>query len=144
MFPLYQERLPQTTLGLVQILTASLRATLQIPGDPVLIREIKYPELAEIAIDLSGSQLRMNAPLPIPPAGGGEPAMTAQQFTLKAMPLSIGDAAIYFTIDASGVVLHRNKDNAGNLFLQLQRADNGRIAIAIRQQDLEILDRNNR
>ena len=139
MFPLYQQKLPQTTLGLVQTLTASLRGALQIPGDPVLMREIKYPELAEIAIDLSGSQLRMNAPRPSPPAGSGEPALTAQQFTLKALPLSIGDAALYFTIDANGVVLHRNRDNAGNLFLQLQRADNGRIAIAIRQRDLEIL-----
>jgi hypothetical protein len=139
MFPLYQQKLPQTTLGLVQTLTASLRAALQIPGDPVLVREIKYPELAEIAIDLSGSQLRMNAPRPCPPAGDGEPALTTQQFTLKALPLSIGDAALYLTIDANGVVLHGNSDNAGNLFLQLQRADNGRIAIAIRQRDLEIL-----
>ncbi len=139
MFPLYQQKLPQTTLGLVQTLTASLRGALQIPGNPVLIREINYPELAEIAIDLSGSKVRMNAPRPSPPEGRGKPALTAQQFTLKALPLSIDDAALYVTIDASGIVLHRNIDDAGNLFLQLQRADNGRVAIAIRQRDLEIL-----
>ncbi len=139
MFPLYQERFPETALGLVHTLTASLRAAVQIPGDPVLIREIEYPKLAEIAIDLTGSQVRLNAPHPSPPAGNGEPALTAQLFTLKALPLSIGEAQLYFTIDANGVVLHRNKDNAGNLFLQLQRVDNGRIVIAMRQRDLEIL-----
>ena len=139
MFPLYQEKFPQTTLGLVQTLTASLRGALQIPGDPVLIREIKYPELAEIAINLSGSQVRMSAPHPSPPAGSGEPALTAQLFTLKALPLSIGDAALYFTIDANGIVLHQNRDETGNVFLQLQRADSGQIAIGIRQHDLEIL-----
>jgi hypothetical protein len=139
MFPLYQQKFPQTTVGFVQTLTASLRGALQIPGNPVLIREIKYPELAEIAIELSGSKVRTNAPRPSPPEGSGKLALTAQQFTLRALPLSIGDAAFYVTIDANGIVLHRNRDNNGNLFLQLQRADNGRLVVAIRQRDLEIL-----
>jgi hypothetical protein len=139
MFPLYQEKFPQTTLGLVETVTASLRAALQIPGNPVLIREIRYPDLAEITIDLSGSQLRTNAPRPSLPAGSGTPALTARQFTLKALPLSIGDASLYLTVDANGVVLHRNRDDAGNLFLQLQRADNGRVALGMRKRDLEIL-----
>ena len=139
MFPLYQTKMPQTTLGLVETITASLRGALQIPGNPVLVREIKYPDLAEISIDLSGSQVRMNAPRPFPPEGSGKPALTAQQFTLKALPLSINEAAFYLRIEANGVVLHRNRDETGNLFLQLQRAETGHIAIAIRQQDLEKL-----
>ena len=139
MFPLYQEKFPQTTLGLVETLTASLRGALQIPGNPVLIREIRYPELAEIAIDLSGSQLRTNVPRPSLPEGNGKPALSVRQFTLKALPVSIGEAALYLTVEANGIVLHRNRNDAGDLFLQLQRADNGRIALGMRQRDLEIL-----
>ena len=139
MFPLYQTKMPQTTLGLVETITASLRGALQIPGNPVLIREIKYPELAEISIELSGSQLRTNAPPPLPPQGSGKPALTVQQFTLKALPVSIYEAPFYLTIDANGVVLHRIRDESGNLFLQLQRAETGRVAIGIRQRDLEKL-----
>ncbi len=139
MLPLYQERFPQTTLGLLETLTGSLRAALQIPGNPVLIREIRYPDLAEIAIDLSGSQLRTNARPPSLPTGSGKPALTVRQLTVKALPLTIGDAALHFSIEANGVVLHRNRDETGSLYLQLQSADNGRIALGMRQRDLEIL-----
>lgn len=139
MFPLHQQKFPETTLGLVDILTASLRGALQIPGNPVLIREIRYPDLAEVAIDLSGSKWRENAPRPSLPEGSGKPALTARLFTLKAVPVSIGDAALCLTIEANGIVLHRNRNEAGDLFLQLQRAESGRIAVGMRQRDLEIL-----
>jgi hypothetical protein len=139
MFPLYEKELPKTAPDLARALTASLQRSLQIPGDPVLIREIKYPDLSEIAINLSGAQVRMNAPRPSLAVGEGEPAITARHFALKAEPLFFGDAAFNLNIDANEIVLHRSNDNAGNIFLQLQRANNGWLGLAVRQRDLEIL-----
>lgn len=139
MFPLYEQRLPQTVDGLARTLKGSLQRALQIPGNPVLVRETRYPDLAEIAIDLSGAKVRPNPPRLTPPAGSGVPAITVQHFALKAEPLSIGDAALDLRIVANGLVLHRNGDEEGNLFLQLQRADTGRIVVAMTQRNLEIL-----
>ena len=139
MFPLYQKELPATARDLTLALTASLRRALNVSGDPVFVRDNVYPDLAEIVIDLSGANARLDAPRPALPTGSGEPAITAQHFALKAQPLSVGDAALNLTIDAHEIVLHQSSDSAGNLFLKLQRADNGRIAIAIAQRDLEWL-----
>ncbi len=139
MFPLYQKELPATATDLTLALTASLRRAVQVPGDPVFVRDNVYPHLAEILIDLSGAKARLDAPRPALPEGKGEPAITAQRFALKAQPLSVGDAALNLVIDAYEIVLHQSSDSAGNLFLKLQRADHGRVAIAIARRDLEWL-----
>ena len=139
MFPLYEKELPATATDLALALKASLQRSLQVPGDPVTVREKVYPDLVEILIDLSGAKVRLNAPRPAFPAGKGEPAITAQHFALKAQPLSVGEAALNLVIDAYEIILHQSSDSAGNLFLSLQRADKGRIAIAIAQRDLEWL-----
>ena len=139
MFPLYEKELPQTAGDLSHALRGSLQRAVQIGGDFVSIRENVYPDLAEIAIDLSGGKVRMNASRHSLPTNAGEPAITAQRFVLKAQPLSLGDAALNLAIVADGIVLHKSSDDAGNLFLQLQRAENGQIVVAIRKRDLEML-----
>ena len=139
MFPLFEKELPKTARGLSHALTASLQRAVQVGGDFVSIRENVYPDLAEIAIDLSGGKVRMNAPRPSLPTDQGEPAITARHFVLKAQPLSVSDASLNLAIVANGIVLHKSSDDAGNLFLHLQRADNGQIVVAIRKRDLEML-----
>ena len=139
MFPLHERELPTTAGGLAYALTTSLQRALQIPGEPVSVREINYPDLSEIAIDLSGSKIRSNIPRPSLPDGRGKPVITAQHFALKAEPVFFGDAAINVNIDANGIVLHRSFDDEGNLVLHIHRAHSGWLGISIRQRDLEIL-----
>lgn len=141
MFPLNQKQLPKTTGELSAALTSSLRQAVNVPNDPVTVRENIYPDLAEIAVDLSGAEMRMDAPRPLLPSGKGEAAITAQRFTLRAHPISVAGGALNLDIDADGIVLHQSSDRDGKLFLLLQRAENGRIAISIKQRDLETLIR---
>jgi hypothetical protein len=139
MFPLYEKELPKTARDLSHALMGSLQRAVQVGGDFVSIRENAYPDLAEIAIDLSGGKVRMNAPRPPWPTKEGSAAITAQRFLLKAQPLSLSDAAVNLAIVADGIVLQSSSDDAGNLFLRLQRAANGQIVVAIRKRDLEML-----
>lgn len=141
MFPLNQKQLPKTTAELSAALTSSLRRAVNAPNDPVTVRENIFPDLAEIAVDLSGAEVRMDAPRPLLPTGSSEPAITAQHFVLRAHPIAVAGGALNLDIDADGIVLHQSSDHDGNLFLLLQRAENGRIAISIKQRDLETLIR---
>ncbi len=83
--------------------------------------------------------MRMDAPRPLLPTGKSESAITAQRFTLHAQPLSVAGAALNLEIVADKIVLHQSPDRDGNIYLLLQRAENGRIAISIQQRDLEML-----
>jgi hypothetical protein len=139
MFPLFQKELPSSGARLAAALSTSLRRTLDLPRDPVIVREKAYPDLDEIAVDLSGATMRMNAPRPSFPPGEGELAVTARRLILAAHPISVAGAAVDLELDASGVVLNHNRDSDDNIVLLLHRAETGRIVISIQAQDLETL-----
>ena len=141
MFPIYQKELPSSAAELTAALTASLRRAVDVPHDPVLIRENRFPDLSEIAINLSGAKVRMDAPRPIFPEGKSEPAIIAQRFNLRGEPVLVGGAAVNIRIDATGIVLHQGRNEEGTVFLLLQGVDDGKIAVSIQQKDLETLIR---
>ena len=93
----------------------------------------------EIAIDLSGAKMRMNAARPAFPTGEGEPAITARNLNLVARPVSVAGAAVHVALEAQDIVLHQNRDTEGNIFLLLHRAENGRLGVSISLEDLETL-----
>jgi len=139
MFPLFQKELPTSAAGLATVLDASLRRALQIPNRAVLVQDRAYPEVDEIAVDLSGATLRKDAPRFPLPEGTGQPAISAGRLTLNARPLLISGASIDLALAADEIALHQNQGPDGNIILSLQRAENGEIAIWIREDDLERL-----
>lgn len=139
MFSLLQQGLPRNARELAAALDASLRRVLEIPSDPVTVREKGYPDLDEIAVNLSGAKMRANAPRPSFPVGAGEPAFSARHLTLSAHPLLFGNAAVDLDLEANEVVLHQNRGPDDNIVLLLHRTDAGQIAISIAQHNLETL-----
>jgi hypothetical protein len=138
MFSLLQKEMPVSARELTDALEASLRRVLDVPQEAVSVRG-GYPEVDEIAVNLSGASLRRNQVRPVFPAGAGEPAVTARHFRLAAHPLTFGSAAIDLELDAHDLVLHQNRGPDSNIFLLLHRAENGRVAISIPAQELETL-----
>jgi hypothetical protein len=139
MFSLLQQDLPRNARELAAALDAGLRRLLEIPSDPVVVREKGYPDLDEIAVDLSGARMRANAPRPSFPAGEGDPALTARHLMVTAHPLSFGNAAVDLDLEAIEVVLHQNRGADDNILLLLHRTEAGHIAISISQHNLETL-----
>jgi hypothetical protein len=139
MFPLFQKELPRNAQELAAALSTSLRRALNISRDPVVVREKSYPDLEEIAIDLTGATIRIDAPRPAPSDGKGEPAITAQRLSVIAQPVSAHGAAIDLALEADGIVLHQNRDADDNVVLLLHRAASGRVGVSIAHQDLETL-----
>ena len=64
MFPLFQKEVPANAKALADALSASLRHVLEMARDPVVVHARIFPDLDEIAIDLSGAKMRMNAARP--------------------------------------------------------------------------------
>jgi len=139
MFPLFQKEAPANAKQLADALSASLRHVLEIARDPVVVQARTFPDLDEIAIDLSGAKMRMNATRPPFPPGEGERAISARNLNLVARPVSIAGAAVNLALEAQNIVLHQNRDAEGNVFLLLHDADSGRIGVSISLEDLETL-----
>ncbi len=139
MFPLFQKELPANAKQLADALSASLRHVLEIARDPVVVHTQGFPDLDEIAIDLSGAKMRMNAARPAFPSGEGEPAFSARTLNLVGSPVSIAGAAVHLALEAQNIVLYQNRDAAGNIFLLLYRAESGRIGVSLSLEDLETL-----
>lgn len=139
MFPLFQKELPVSAQQLATVLSASLSRVLNIPGNPITLRTKAYPDLEEMAIDLTGAQIRMDAPRPPLPIASGETAMSVRHFSLAGHPISLGGAGIDLKMDAEGLVLRHDRDAEDNIILSLHRASNGHIAISIPAEDLETL-----
>src|SRR6185437_9390720 len=119
MFPLFQKEAPANAKQLADALSASLRHVLEIARDPVVVQARTFPDLDEIAIDLSGAKMRMNATRPSFPPGEGERAISARNLNLVARPVSIAGAAVNLALEAQNIVLHQNRDAEGNVFLLL-------------------------
>jgi hypothetical protein len=139
MFPLFQKELPTSATQLAAALGTGLRHAMDISGDPIVVRAKAYPELEEIAVDLSGARIRIDAPRPRFPVGEGERVFTVRHFVLRAHPLSFGGAAIDLDVEANSLVLHENRDSDDNIFLFPHHAGTGRIALSIQPHDLETL-----
>lgn len=139
MFPLFQKEVPANAKQLADALSASLRHILEITHDPVVVHARGFPDLDEIAIDLSGAKVRMNASRLTFPHGEGELAITARNLNLVARPVSLAGAAIDLALEAQNIALHQNRDAEGNIFLLLHRAESGRIGLSIGLDDLETL-----
>jgi hypothetical protein len=139
MFPLKTAALPSNAADLARRLNESLRDLFHLPNDPVTIRAISYPHLASLAVSLDGAQLR-DQPLLVPSLGGeSTPALTVDSFTAKGSQISVGPAAVDFTLEAQMVHLHRAADSNGNIVLVLHSAANGQIEISASPADLEAL-----
>jgi hypothetical protein len=139
MFPLKTAKFPATASDLARLLNASLRDLLHLPNDPVTVREVSYPHLANLTVSLDGAQLHGQAP-PVP-APGGEftSALTVDSFTANGSAISVGPAAIDFALEAQQLELHRATDSDGNIVLVPYKAADGRIEISASPSDLEAL-----
>jgi hypothetical protein len=139
MFPLKTTALPTNAGDLARRLNESLRDLFQLPNDPVTIREVSYPHLANLAVSLDGAQLR-GQPQSVPsPTGESAPALTVDSFTAKGSQISVGPATVDFALVAKDVELHRATDSDGNIVLMLHSASDGRIEVSASPADLEAL-----
>jgi hypothetical protein len=139
MFPLKTATFPADAADLAGLLNKSLRDLFHLPRDPVELREVSYPHLAEFFVSLDGAQLRGQPP-PMPSlAGEPVPALAIDSFSAKGSGMSVGPAAIDFLLEAQDLDLHRAPDAEGNIVLVPHQAANGRIAVSASPSDLEAL-----
>jgi hypothetical protein len=139
MFPLYQKELPASGDDLAATLEASLRRVVVASGRIVSILENAYPDLAEIAINLDGAQLRVNAPRPSLAADDSATAISVDRLTLTGRQLSVGRASLDLDLNAQDIVFRQGRDKNGDVVLLLHRATDGQLAISISQKDLETM-----
>jgi hypothetical protein len=139
MFPLKTDVFPANASDLARRLNESLHDVLDLPNDPVTVRELSYPHLASLNVSLDGARLR-GQPRPVPSFGGEfTPALTVDSFTAKGSAMSVGPAAIDFSLEAQHLDLHGAHGPDGNVVLVLHQAANGRIEVAASLSDLEAL-----
>jgi hypothetical protein len=139
MFPLYQKELPVSGDDLAAALEASLRRLVVASGRMVSIVESTYPDLAEIAINLDGAQLRENAPRPSLEADDSATAISVDRLTLSGRQLSVGEASLNLDLHAKNVVFRQGRDKNGDVLLLFHRATDGQLALSIEQKDLEAM-----
>jgi hypothetical protein len=139
MFPLKTDTLPVSASDLARRLNESLRDLFDLPGDPVIVREVSYPHLASLTVSLDGAHLR-GQPRPIPSLGAKSlPALTVDSFRAKGSAISVGPATIDFALEAQDLDLHRANDADGNVLLVLHKAGDGRLEVSASPSDLEAL-----
>jgi len=139
MFPLKTAIFPANASDLARRLNESLHDVLDLPNDPVAVRELSYPHLASLNFSLDGARLR-GPRRPVPSFGGeSTPALTVDSFTAKGSAMSVGPAAIDFSLEAQHLDLHGAHGPDGNLVLVLHKGDNGRIEVAASLSGLEAL-----
>ncbi len=139
MFTLKTAAFPTTAPELTRCLNESLRDLFNLPKDPVSVREVSYPHLASLAVSLDRAQLRGQPP-PVPsPGGKTAPALQVDTFSARGSAMSVGPAAIDFSLEAQHLDLHRGYDADGNVVLILHRAAEGRIEISASPSDIEAL-----
>jgi hypothetical protein len=139
MFPLKTATLPSTASALQSLLNESLRQLFIVTRDPVAIRETSYPRLQEINVSLDGAQLSGKPPSIPSLSSDPVPALDVDSLKINASALSIGPAAIDFSLSAAAVGLHQAKDSEGNVLLLLHDAAKGRVEISAAPADLEAL-----
>ena len=139
MFPLKTDTLPANSAELTRLLNESLQELFSVKSEPVTIRGSSYPHLDELNVSLSGARLR-GAPPSIPSLSTKPtPALEVDALQINASALSIGPAAIDFSLAAQSVSLHQAQDSSGNLLLLLHNAAKGHIEISASPSDLEAL-----
>ncbi|PZR71946.1 MAG: hypothetical protein DLM73_14555 [Chthoniobacterales bacterium] len=139
MFPLNANDFPSSAAALQRLLNESLRLIFDVATDPVTVRDASFPKLAEMDISLDDARLRPDPPRPPSISGETSPALEVGRLVLHATALSVGPAEIEFLLSARDVRLGQGKDSAGNIVLLVQKAEEGKIAIAVVSRDLEAL-----
>jgi hypothetical protein len=139
MFPLQTANFPSNSADLARLLNKSLRDLFDLARDPVEVRDVSYPHLAELIVCLDGAQLRGQPPSMPSLAGKPVSALTVDSFRASGTGISVGPAAIDFLLKAQNFDLHRAPDADGNVVLVPQKAAHGRIAVSASPSDLEML-----
>jgi len=139
MFPLQTANFPSNSADLAGLLNKSLRDLFDLARDPVELREVSYPHLADFFVSLDGAQLRGQPPSMPSLAGEPVPALAVDSFRAKGSGMSVGPAAIDFLLEAQNLDLHRAPDADGNVVLVPHKAAHGRIEVATSSADIEAL-----
>jgi hypothetical protein len=139
MFPLKTNTLPASAAELARQLNESLRDLFHLSNDPVNIREVSYPHLASLVVNLDGARLE-GPPPPVPSIGAERsPALTVDSFTVKGSQVSLGPAGVDFALTAEKLALQRASGADGNVVLLLQSAADGRIEVSALPSEIEAL-----
>jgi hypothetical protein len=139
MFPLNTPNFPPNAADLARALNDSLRSLFTVAHEPVAIRDLSYPHLAALELSLDGAQLRGRPPGPPSLATPPAPALRVDSFSAAGRGMSVGPAAIDFSLTATGVELHQAKDSAAQIVLVLHAATAGRVEASAPKADLEAL-----
>jgi len=139
MFPLNTANFPPNAADLARALNDGLRSLFTLAHEPVAIRDLSYPHVAALDVSLDGAELRGRPPGPPSLATAPAPALTVDSFSAAGRGMSVGPAAIDFSLTATGVELHQAKDSAGQIMLVLHAATAGRVEASASKADLEAL-----
>jgi hypothetical protein len=139
MFPLNTANFPPNAADLARALNDSLRSVFTVAHEPVAIRDLAYPHLAALDVSLDGAELRGRPPGPPSLATPPAPALAVDAFSATGRGMSVGPAAIDFSLTATGVELHRANDRAAQIVLILHAAAAGRVEASVSKADLEAL-----
>jgi hypothetical protein len=139
MFPLNTANFPSNAADLTRALNDNLRTVFTVPRDPVAIRDLCYPHLAALDLSLDGAELKGRPPGPPSLATPPSPGLAVDSFSAGGRGMSVGPAAIDFSLTATGVELYQAKDSAGQIVLLLHTAAAGQVEASTSKADLEAL-----
>jgi hypothetical protein len=139
MFPLPTKIFPPDAAALRDALEESLRRVVTAESQLVTVEDKNYPTLQAIRISLDRARAIWRRPQRVQPVGLAEPALQVEQFEISGRPIFVEGAALDFTCTARDVEIGQGREANGDLFLLLQNAVEGNVAIMAAVADLETL-----
>lgn len=142
MFLLAGEALPHDGASLARSLRDGLQRVMRIPVDreTVLLEGGAYPGLERLRVDVTGAEVRADARSPVPPeAHDSTVDVRADRFEVAAHPLMVEGARVWLDVRADGSELGFRDDRAGNRWLVLLAAREGKAEMRLAGVDFEAL-----
>jgi hypothetical protein len=110
----------------------------QLTTRQVTVQSVAYPQVDQLAIDLSGATAtrELRAPKPGAPAAG---SLNVAQLEIQASPLLLEGTALQLRLEAKDVTLQHTEGTADESTLIVKQASHGTLVLEMAQKDLESL-----
>lgn len=142
MFPLPPGPPPDDREALATAIREGLQRVVRLPADrdPVLAEGDDYPRLDLLRVDLTGANALTDVRLPAPPpTADGERDVQTARLDIHAHPLMVEGARVRLDLRAEDAGFGLRDDRAGNAWLVLVGAHDGRAEVRLDGADFETL-----
>lgn len=141
MFPLSGKTFPTSADELTEAIEGALRDVLTFGKKSAVTADGgKFPAIKHLAIDLSGSTVKITDPPPQPkPKGKRQPGITVDQLEVTGHPIKFEQSKADIALNGKGLTFDFAHDASGKAMLVLTDAKDGKVAVKIGKEDLREL-----